>query len=227
MKTQSWNEFWSNYKEPSDAEKWLIYERDILIKKLLKEKWGKKKVRILEIGCGYASNSRLLNLEKNIEVFCLDSSKKVVSIIKKEIKNSYVGDARKLPFKDKYFDLVFSSGLIEHFKDPSPLTNEMVRVVKPRGIILTFVPGRYSLWRAWVKFNQARSKWQHGYEESYTYGKLKKAFASLKTITVKCGGLDPFSLNGLALKLFKRRLMPISKSLPSAYTEVYLIVERK
>lgn len=223
MKEKKWDEFWTDYKEPSKSEKFLIDERDKIIKQAKRDAFGEKRIKILEVGCGYASNSRILNNSKEFDVYCVDSSKKAVDSLKSVIKNASIGDARKLDFKDNSFDIVFSSGLIEHFRNPSELTNEMIRVVKQSGLVITFVPGKYSLWQA--RIHVYGKKWQHGYEEPYTFQKLEKTFSSKSHKTIKQGGTDPFSINGILLKVFGFKL-PIKKSLPNSYTEIYSIVKK-
>lgn len=64
-----------------------------------------------------------------------------------------IGDARKLPFPDNTFDLVYSLGVIEHFPETSSAVNEHARVVKNGGHVLittphlsVFTPLRYMLY---------------------------------------------------------------------------------
>jgi ubiquinone/menaquinone biosynthesis C-methylase UbiE len=224
MKNKSWDEFWKDYQKPSNAEKWLIRERKRIINEFIGKLQKSKHIKILEVGCGYASNSRLLSANKNIQVFCIDSSKEVINKVKRDIKNSYVGNARNMTmFKNNFFDVIFSAGLLEHFKDPSDIVNEMTRILKKGGLLITFVPGKYSLWQIYKLLNG--ENWQHGYEEPYTIKKLRGLFLKNKFELVKAGGLDPFSINGILLKVFNFKL-PFKKSLPNAYTEIYSIEEK-
>jgi ubiquinone/menaquinone biosynthesis C-methylase UbiE len=223
MKNKSWNKFWEEYKEPSNSEKWLIKERDKIIDTIKNEYFGKKKIKILEVGCGYASNSKILNKRKDYEVFCIDLSKKAILMTRKEIKNSFVMNAEELKFKDNYFDIVFSAGLLEHFKDPSKIVKEIIRVTKNNGLAITFVPGKYSLWQLWIRLHG--KQWQHGYEEPYTQKKLNKIFNYDNIQIIEREGIDPFSLNGFLLKLFNVKTS-FRKSFSNAYTEIYNIVKK-
>lgn len=63
----------------------------------------------------------------------------------------------------------------------------------------------------------------HGYEKNYTISMLKKSFFKHKVKILNHGGIDPFSFNGMTLRLFKLKLLP-NISFPSAYGEVYLSV---
>lgn len=223
MKNKTWDEFWAEYRKPSKAERWLISERDKIIRRVARSLNKKSRIRILEVGCGYASNSLFLSADKRFEVFCVDSSKTVVSKVKKIIKNTFLCDAKNLKFKNNYFDVVFSSGLIEHFKNPAPIIKEIIRVTKKGGAIISFVPGKYSLWQLRIKLYG--KNWQHYYEEPYTRQKLNKILNYKNIKIIENGGLDPFSLNGALLKLFNFKL-PIKWSFPSAYTEIYSIARK-
>lgn len=216
---KEWDQFWKEYNT-SKAEVYYIMLRDKIIKDTSKM-LNKDKIRILEAGCGYGSNSRLLIRDKKFDVWCLDLSKEAIKKVKKEIKNAYVGDIQKMPFKDEFFDVVFSSGVIEHFKDESKAVNELYRITKKNGIIITFVPGKYSLWQLY-KIIKAKN-WVHGYEKNYTLGKLKKTFLLHNVKILNYGGIDPFSFNGMTLKLFNFKLLP-NISFPSCYGEVYMSV---
>jgi SAM-dependent methyltransferase len=46
-----------------------------------------------------------------------------------------VGDGMRMPFADRTFDISHSSNVIEHVLQPKVLFNEMVRVVRPGGLI--------------------------------------------------------------------------------------------
>jgi SAM-dependent methyltransferase len=61
------------------------------------------------------------------------------------------GDAFQLPFPDEQFDLVFSTGLLEHFSNPAILMREMIRTLRPGGLFFSdVVPLKFSLVRsAW------------------------------------------------------------------------------
>jgi ubiquinone/menaquinone biosynthesis C-methylase UbiE len=45
----------------------------------------------------------------------------------------HLGDARKMPFEDGYFDAVFSNGSLHEWAYPDEIFNEIARVLKPGG----------------------------------------------------------------------------------------------
>jgi len=52
------------------------------------------------------------------------------------------GDVRKLPYDDGIFDLVMSAHLLEHLVDPAIALSEMVRVLKPGGLLIACLTRR-------------------------------------------------------------------------------------
>lgn len=66
-----------------------------------------------------------------------------------------VGDARRLPFPDRAFDLVISNSLLHHLADPTPVLDEIARVARPAGRVLLRDLRRppKPLFRAWIAWH--------------------------------------------------------------------------
>jgi SAM-dependent methyltransferase len=64
-------------------------------------------------------------------------------------RNPGVGLAKasavSLPFADESFDVVMSMGVIEHFPDPAPMLDELVRVIRPGGQLILETPNAANL----------------------------------------------------------------------------------
>jgi len=76
-----------------------------------------KEWNVLDIGCGYSAN-------KNADVICDVQDLKEVYPDKKFVKlNSHL-----LPFKDKEFDFVIASHVLEHVDDPKNFISELERI---------------------------------------------------------------------------------------------------
>ncbi len=80
-------------------------------------------IKIIEVGCGSAKLSCFL-ASLGYDTTCLDYSENALNVAKKnyQITNNkgkfIVGDVRNLPFENNTYDVVLSTGLLEHFKDP-------------------------------------------------------------------------------------------------------------
>lgn len=111
-------------------------------------------MKALEVGCGSAKLSALL-AQQGVLSTGLDRSPQALRVARNNFDRIGAsgefleGDAFKLPFTDARFDLVFSTGLLEHFASPLPIVAEMTRVLQPGGLFFSDVaPLKFSLLRA-------------------------------------------------------------------------------
>jgi ubiquinone/menaquinone biosynthesis C-methylase UbiE len=127
-KKDTWNKLYENSKLKDienrinlglkDKKNLVIYYPwlNLIIKNRLKFK------RSLEVGSGTGSYSLILKkLGLVEEVYLFDWSEESLKLAKKlfehygEKAHFIQGDAKNLPFKDNFFDLTLSGGLLEHF----------------------------------------------------------------------------------------------------------------
>lgn len=221
----SWDHFWEDHKT-SKAEAWIASERARILDGCLDRlKAGRKNV--LEVGCGSANNLRRIQKTRpDAECYALDNSPVAIEKARGEISRAVVGDCVKTPYEDKKFDLVYSAGVMEHLGDEAPFIREMSRILADDGLLVTFVPARYSLWRLYQLL-----LWRflgHEYEKSYTRGELVPLFGRNGFETEEFVGLDPFSVQGALMKVFNVSFDPPVKKtpFPSAYTEVCIITRK-
>ena len=115
-----------------------------------------KSAKILEAGCGQARLGLALAMRGH-EVSALDFSEEAISLARevrhrvedrfgKTLTISYeVASISDIPHKSDSFDLVFNNAALQHFITPEERQHafsEMVRVLKPGGMFLVFVPNR-------------------------------------------------------------------------------------
>ena len=101
----------------------------------------KRKVKVLDVGCGTGYGSDLLS--RRFEVVALDKDREAISFAKKHYPNGanfVVGDATKLPFEDAEFDAVCSFEVIEHIEDAEKMLSEVKRVLKKGGNFILSTP---------------------------------------------------------------------------------------
>ncbi len=101
--------------------------------------------RILEIGAGQGWQAAQLS-RWGYEVTALD----LPDSRPPEISQFPVGvfNGTDLPFPDGFFDVIFSSSVMEHVAAFAPLQRELRRVLKPGGIAIHIVPN--AVWRIWT-----------------------------------------------------------------------------
>jgi ubiquinone/menaquinone biosynthesis C-methylase UbiE len=106
------------------------------IKKLIR---GKK--RVLEVGCGEGSKLQWL-CTNNEDVVGVDISETAVKLARNQYpKLTFIeADAGELPFTDNYFNVAYSAFVLEHVTEPQKMIEEMIRVVRSRGLVAIIAP---------------------------------------------------------------------------------------
>lgn len=108
---------------------------------------------VLEVGCGSAKLSALL-AARGARVTGLDMLPAALAAARQNFDymqapgNLLQADAFHLPFAENQFDVVLSTGLLEHFADPTPVLREMKRVLRRGGLLFSDIaPLKFSLLR--------------------------------------------------------------------------------
>jgi ubiquinone/menaquinone biosynthesis C-methylase UbiE len=101
----------------------------------------RKSNKILDVGCGLG---RFISLSPK-KIIGVDHNQESLEFCKKKGFNIKKANVTKLPFKDKLFDAVHSSHVIEHLevKDAYKMLSEMVRVLRKKGIMIIRAPLLY------------------------------------------------------------------------------------
>lgn len=215
-----WDEVWRKKKVVSDYSLKLYDFLREYSKKL------KKNSKILEIGCGCGEG--LMQFRDYFTVG-VDISEESLKLSKKNNENLVNADLFKLPFRENSFDLVYSSGLLEHFKIEKARMAllEIKRVSK--GEIIIIVPNSRCFWyKLFKKSMILLKKWDFGYEEDYSIRKLYKLIDNTDLKVKKLFGLQAFfplaTNNSEAMpKRFRQIFVGIEKVLPFKQYYAYAI----
>ena len=103
-------------------------------------------------------------------------------------------DSESLPFLDGSFDLVYSWGAIHHSEHPELIIGNIHRILKPGGVFIGMMYGRYSLkvlktwiWfallkgRPWMSFRQVVSRFvESPGTKAYTLKECKELFSEFQ-----------------------------------------------
>ncbi len=95
--------------------------------------------RILDIGCGTGNLLYLLEREnKNLELYGIDISEKMLNIAKNKLKNSKLSiqSAEDIDFKDDSFDFVFSTEAFHHYSNYNQIMKNIYRILKKQGKLI-------------------------------------------------------------------------------------------
>lgn len=166
-----------------------------------------ERLNIIEVGCGTGQTLNVFS-NKNITTG-IDISVNALKQSKDKCDNQILGDMFYIPFKDCTFDLVYNSGVIEHFPDPlnCDAVREMTRITKKGGYVMIIVPNSYCIWyRAWKYITYKLKKFEFGYEEDYSVKRLTSL------INNSCNNLEIDQIFGLQallpLATNRKEIMP-------------------
>lgn len=153
----------------------------------------------LEVGCGSARLSRFL-ARRGYRAVGMDYEPEAVSLARRRAADNrldvalLLGDAFALPFATASFDVVLSTGLLEHFADPSPIVAEMTRVLRPGGLFYSdIVPKKFSLMRSLQSLKLRRREfWERPFNRHQIEALLRDS--GLSVTTVFAAGIIPPAL---------------------------------
>jgi SAM-dependent methyltransferase len=104
--------------------------------------------RVLDYGCG-GGHVVELGRQQSIDIYGVEAfyagSNARQTALEKGLLGSLVlelGEGGSIPFEDGWFDLVISNQVFEHVEDLGLVLQEISRVLKPSGCLLTLFPAR-------------------------------------------------------------------------------------
>jgi SAM-dependent methyltransferase len=106
-------------------------------------------LKVLDVGCG---NGYVLYqyAQHGAEVCGVDIAHTAIWLSERRFALSGVSvrldiiDGQRLPYPDSTFDIVCSMGVLHHISDPTPLVDEIYRVLKPGGRLIAMLYHRHS-----------------------------------------------------------------------------------
>lgn len=178
------SEIWENYWKSRHIEKSRLIDRlgsyQIPVYLFLKDIMKKNNIKsILSAGSGQDIIS--LNLQKyfsnKLQITILDISENVLHWNKKLFEKYNLNaklikaDIFRMPFKKNNFDLIFNTGILEHFKkeEQVKIVREILRVLKPSGYFITANPSeRGWIYKLGLRAAKQKGNWLFGKEVPIT-----------------------------------------------------------
>ena len=182
--TKAWKTHWeTSNSRPDDSLRGMLLQRYVsltggtsisrhnlkTVLSILGQVEGKS---ILDAGCGTGLNSLPL-AARGADVTLLDIAPEALAIAKtyftaRQLKAKYVeGSIFAMPFPDHSFDVVWNTGVIEHFEPDvrKKAVTEMLRVMKPDGVFLTLNPSAEArIYRYAKSVAERNGTWDVGFE---------------------------------------------------------------
>jgi malonyl-CoA O-methyltransferase len=173
-----------------------------------------KNAKILDAGCGTGQLAKML---QNHNITQIDIAEQMCKMAKLNGKNTITGNINQLPFPDNYFDVVFSSLVVQWSNDLTKTTDEMKRVLKSDGLMAISSLGKNTLKQlsesfanseinnAVSDFEQLDNDWTIEVEIEY-FNNLTEIMRSLKNI-----GANNKNTNRNKTVMTKSKLQKIEK----------------
>ncbi len=169
---------------------------------------------VLEVGAGSGWDSIEIG-RRGARVFVVDYVMGAFGVIRSQANQAGVtihcvcADARRLPFREGAFDLVFHQGLLEHFRDPMPLTRENYRVTRMGGHCLIDVPQRFHPYTLAKHAMILIGRWFAGWETEFSPAELSRVAETAGFEVQRIGGdwmVPGFWYRSLRYGLLRARL---------------------
>lgn len=141
-KQTSEEKFWSskfgeeytkrNHRSNKELDNFYVENLGIPRSKINKEFLGKLKLNnILEVGCNMGNQLTLLQQQGFKNLYGLEVYDKAVELAKQTTRNLNIihGSGFDIPFKDSYFDMVFTSGVLIH-NSPKRINKLMTEIYR-------------------------------------------------------------------------------------------------
>jgi len=125
--------------------------KEILHRLIEEHVMDKPPCSVLDIGCRWGNDlKKVSSIDADMNIFGVDVCSHAIEVASKELeKNQNIHLCRAkgedLPFEDSYFDIVFSSEVIEHVKEVGQFMEEVHRVLKNQGVFIITTPSRFNL----------------------------------------------------------------------------------
>jgi ubiquinone/menaquinone biosynthesis C-methylase UbiE len=129
--------------------------KSILQAHILEQFVSLKNKKVLEVGSGYGVNHIVWRKKYGIDGYGIEPdsegfessykiSKELIKINNLDSSRIINAPGEKIPFHDKFFDIVYSTNVLEHVNDPYQVLDEALRVLKPQGIMQIVYPNYYA-----------------------------------------------------------------------------------
>ena len=140
---------------------------------------------VLDMGCGEGRHTIGLFIDRKINAFGFDLSLKDLNIarsrlndfpVKPNNKSSCifgVSNINQMPFSDGAYDSVICSEVLEHVPSPEESIKELIRVLKPGGILALSVPRFLPEWICW-QLSEGYQQMPGGHVRIFKHSSLKQ-----------------------------------------------------
>jgi len=148
------------------------------LSQILKLLFSNSSSTVLDIGCSSGVlTAEITKALPQSKITGLDSYKEAITFARSKYPHItfIIGDAHKLPFKTRSFDLILCTETLEHLTDPRQALLEMKRVLKKNGkAIISMDTGNLLFKIIWFFWTKTKGKvWQNAHLHEFNVGLLE------------------------------------------------------
>jgi ubiquinone/menaquinone biosynthesis C-methylase UbiE len=181
---------------------------------------------LLEIGCGLGTD--LVQFARlGVAVTGVDVAPSVAALAQRHLRTHalpgevVVGDASALGFRDRSFDAVYSSGVLQHVPDIEGAIAEIRRVLRDGGLAVCIVYHRYSWFNLLRRLGGVNVEFEDADPpiiRTYSRRGLRRLFSAFSTATVRAEyhRPTPTPRTGALARGYNRVFVPGMRALPDA-----------
>ena len=123
--------------------------------------WGTRTgLRVLDVGCGFATTSARIEQLGN-QVTGIDESREIVAVASQRLSRVVTADLQQADLGDEQFDVILFADVLEHLAWPVGVLKRYLRWLAPGGSVIVSLPN-VGLWS--VRFAHLFGRWE--YEET-------------------------------------------------------------
>ena len=170
--------------------------------------WGRRKgLRVLDVGCGFATTSARIE-ELGNEVTGIDSSPEIEKIAGTRLSRVVVADVLDADLGNEQFDVIIFADVLEHLPWPVSAMKRYLRWLKPEGSVIVSLPN-VGLWS--VRLAHLFGRWQ--YEETGVLDRTHLRFFTRKSAKWLLDQADLNIVRTVYNPGLVRPLVPLAKSI--------------
>lgn len=138
--------------------------------------WGKRKgLRVLDVGCGFATTSARIQQLGN-DVTGIDESPEIEQIAGKRLSRIVTADVQVADLGNEQFDVIIFADVLEHLAWPAGVLKRYLQWLAPGGSLIVSLPN-VGLWS--VRFAHLFGRWE--YEETGVLDRTHLRFFTRKS----------------------------------------------
>ena len=183
--------------------------------------------KLLEVGCGLGLELAKLG-KLGFDVTGIDLSPKAVGLSESYLRNqgikgqTLVQNAENMDFPNDAFDIIYSSGVLQHTPNIDKAIAEIWRVLKPAGRILIVLYHRHSWFYPLYRISRINIEFQDQDApiiNTYTKNELKLLFSRFRDIEIHSEYYYPQATKrrGFLPAMFNYVFVPITRMIPSMF----------